>query len=303
MTTIDCHSFNLSSLQVIEFLSTLQNLLVRVFESCYKLERGTLPNLLQRIEQSSFSGCKALEEIIFPEELKEIGKYAFVGCSSLSGQSGILTIPNLVKIVGEEAFYNCKKLKHVRISKQLQVLHHYMFADYCNLERVNLPDALILIKYNVFSGCHRLYSVNCLDTLEEVKAAAFKCCTRLNILSDFIDFTYYHCNMNCGGRKFIITDSNNNTNNGEGNISYLSSLWPLILYWAINIVQYLTHLFHIQGDNNDNDSYNDNYGRDNDYVNDINDVDKTTLQYTPLVKIRWASVIYFLLTNGAAVGA
>ena len=81
------------------------------FYKCYGLERVTLPDSVEEIEDRAFHKCEAMEEINFPEGLRSIGKDAFLACKGLKE----VTLPSTIRALGDYVFYNADNIKRVRI--------------------------------------------------------------------------------------------------------------------------------------------------------------------------------------------
>ncbi len=87
--------------------SQLSYLGYSAFEKCFNLERVTLPNNINTINDWVFQDCYNLKEINLPVNLASIGIYSFRNCQNLES----LFISKKVNFIGRGAFANCKKLQ------------------------------------------------------------------------------------------------------------------------------------------------------------------------------------------------
>ena len=69
-----------------------------------------IPDLVERIEESTFSLCESLEAIKIPSSVVYIGPSAFAFCSKLTS----VTIPQNVSNIGIYAFAYCDGLQEIR---------------------------------------------------------------------------------------------------------------------------------------------------------------------------------------------
>lgn len=168
------------------------------FANCDTLTSITLPDTLVEIGAGAFMGCENLTSITLPENLKSIPSYAFSGCTSLTD----VNLPAGVTSLGNGAFNGCPVQWSVdRHSAQAQMLSKagYTFVDpeypefslktdvYSNAKfvivdckddvtSVTIPDDMVGIKDNAFSGCTALESITLHDNFEDIGTYAFKYC-------------------------------------------------------------------------------------------------------------------------------
>lgn len=94
------------------------------------LEAITLPESLEGIGQSVFSGTR-LKEITIPANVVGLGTSAFEG-----SDAGTMPL--------EKVIFNGSKIKEIE---------PYTFKNCVNLKEITLPESLMIIDYNAFSGC------------------------------------------------------------------------------------------------------------------------------------------------------
>ncbi|MCR5819885.1 MAG: leucine-rich repeat domain-containing protein [Bacteroidaceae bacterium] len=105
------------------------------FGSSYRNERSlqkiSLPEGFQTIDNNAFLDCFELQTITFPSTLTHIGESAFSGCSSLKE----IRLPFLTKL-GDGAFDGCTSLKEVKLPSSLESIGNSAFAGCDSIESV-----------------------------------------------------------------------------------------------------------------------------------------------------------------------
>ena len=117
------------------------------------------------------------------------------------------------------------------------------------------------------------------DNLEKVGSKAFYYCHALSEQGYDDDTVHYRCDLVRGGKRYLIRNEGNN----DG-IAYPTGLWSLILYRAMNEMEYPTNeIFY---------SFNyDDYGKE----------EEADVGYTDSLERQRASVVYHLMINGIAM--
>ena len=87
----------------------------KVFEGCKSLEKITLPDNIEAIEERAFSGS-GLKTIVLPDGVKIIGEYAFSGCKKLT----TVKLPSSLVYISNSAFYLSNNLRIVKIPVSLK---------------------------------------------------------------------------------------------------------------------------------------------------------------------------------------
>ena len=191
---------------------TLPNSVVSIGESafynCVSLESVTLGERLEKIDKLAFESCTALKAIEFPSSLTEIGRASFANCTSLTE----IVIPDTVEFIGDAAFAYCENLVKVTVpflgdkkENPTDGSFDYIFTyryepsvkeviltggNYCGLaeqipdgafnyystlEKVTLPDTLVIIGNSAFSHTS-LSNIKLPDSLKTIGADAFANC-------------------------------------------------------------------------------------------------------------------------------
>ena len=79
------------------------------FYGLSSLETVQFPSTLKYIGDASFSNCINLRDVVFPDSILEIGDFAFFSCNNIKS----IEIPKSVKWIGMGTFEYCKKLEYV----------------------------------------------------------------------------------------------------------------------------------------------------------------------------------------------
>jgi len=173
-----------------------------------------IPNGVTNIGSSAFQGCSSMAEMTLPNSIIHIGDYAFYSCDGLTN----VTIPDNVKSIGEGAFNQCGILTNITIPKSVTDIGSFAFASCYNLSAITVdalntayagtngvlfdksiatliqfpggkagsytvPDSVINIGDNSFTGCGGLTSVTIPNSVTSIGFGAFSSCAELtNIL-------------------------------------------------------------------------------------------------------------------------
>ena len=128
-----------------------------------------------QIAPDGFSDCNKLKSITLGKNIRIIREDAFDGCDNLTK----------VKFLGEncisiwsEAFSGCSSLKKLQLPKGLEFISSRAFEE-TGLEKIVIPDTVVLMGYNVFRDCKKLEKVKIGKKLDELKRNAFKNCSSL----------------------------------------------------------------------------------------------------------------------------
>ena len=148
VTGINSSAFrDCTSLQSINFPSSLVSIGSYAFAGCSSLQSIDFPQSLVSIGIYAFAGCSSLQSIDFPQSLVSIGNYAFAGCSGIQSAPAI----PLGCTLGNQIFINCTGLTVVSLKK----LGSGMFTGCTAIETINSyieePTAISLFDSSIYS--------------------------------------------------------------------------------------------------------------------------------------------------------
>lgn len=186
-------------------------------------------------------------DIIIPDTIEghpvtQIGQHAFAGCNNLCS----VTIPDSVTQISSYAFQNCGKIANIYVGKGLARIGEYVFSSCDSLEGIwisesndaycsddkgvlynktkttlirvprgkvgnyTIPDGVITIEDDGFSGCDRLTSVTFSDSVTTIGENTFTGCSNLasvflgNGVKTIESEAFYECD---GLEAIVIPDS------------------------------------------------------------------------------------------------
>ena len=159
------------------------------FADLPNLEKVTIPDSVEKIDDYVFYKCKSLKEITIPDSVTSIGKECFGECDSLEK----ISFGKKVKAIGDGSFLKCQSLRQVVVApenelfatssgslyqKKKKVLYLYYgrsnkaviekgikrigtfaFADHNELQEVHIPASVTVIGGGAFYQCKNLRKV------------------------------------------------------------------------------------------------------------------------------------------------
>ena len=161
----------ITSYSIPDTVTTIQD---HAFQLVSTLTDITIPEHIDRINDSVFSGCQ-FQEIHIPDAVTYIGESAFSGCSSLTHVS----IPDAVTSIKDYTFNRCSNLKTVVLSSNLTSIGDYAFNKCTALEAISLPDTVETLGFQAFRECTNLQSIPLSSSLKELPVQAFFGCVSL----------------------------------------------------------------------------------------------------------------------------
>lgn len=182
---------NCSSLERIEFPSTLKELLGFVYDGIINLPDNTIIN--KAVKGSTFSGCVKLKKVSFNKDsqLKYLPSQCFGHCGSLTD----VELPDNLEILGASAFEWCFSLKYLRLPEKLEVIGNRCFWRNETLTHIELPSSLKEIGCWGFYECKSLQGkILVSEGVEKIGIEAF-CRTKIQEL--FLPGTLKKIERNC----------------------------------------------------------------------------------------------------------
>lgn len=118
---------------------------------CGKLEKISLPEGLEYIDDWAFDGCRSLPEILIPQSVSFIGDFTFYDCESL--RSAVL--PENTGRIGVCMFENTG-LESYALPKNAERIERYAFLNCRKLRTLDIPESVSFIGRDAFYGCVQL---------------------------------------------------------------------------------------------------------------------------------------------------
>ena len=162
------------------------------FYYCTGLTTITIPQSVQIIDYGAFNCCESLASVTILDGAQDIGEVAFGHCYSLTD----ITIPASVKRIESCAFYECNnltnlyfsdigawcrinfgsdnanpmyyakniylngaKMETLEVPEGIQAILRYAFVNAASIRQAALPQSLVGVAANAFSGCSGLARV------------------------------------------------------------------------------------------------------------------------------------------------
>ena len=173
VTRMDSRFSGFSSLRNVIFSDAIIEIGPNAFRGCKKLESVifTGEESLKYIKDMAFEGCEKLQYINFPLNMEGIGYCAFQGCRSIHFISF-----RGIREIGVKAFSRCTSLQEIDFNySAVKTICNRAFEECSKLTRVTLPDSLIELGENVFSGCNSLRLISFPGSLEIIKSVCNGC--------------------------------------------------------------------------------------------------------------------------------
>lgn len=129
------------------------------FGECIALERVTIPDYTEKLENSVFSNCKALTDFVISDTGNytniETGRWVFEYCEGLK----TFDASRFTKIDGG-TFQGCTSLETVILPDMLEEIQIDAFLNCTGLKNITLPDSVSVIGEGAFAGCTSLTTIN-----------------------------------------------------------------------------------------------------------------------------------------------
>lgn len=210
-------AFAYSSVEEVDFPSSLREIADNAFYFCENLKAVNLSEGLEKIGNAAFGECASLEEVSLPASLGQLGEGAFLSCKSLrkvSGTAAVAEISNYtfsgcesltefimaegLETVGNYAFYGCRAYALSALPDTLERIGAHAF-DQTAWGGAQLPAGLSEIGDFAFANIASLKNVLIPDSVTEMGEGVFYSCTGLesitvgNGVTNIDDECFYGC--------------------------------------------------------------------------------------------------------------
>ena len=112
---------------------------------------------------------------IIPNGIESIGS-AFCDCIFLKQ----IYLPNSIKYIGMLAFAGCKSLNKINIPESVVLIDQFAFLDCISLEKIIIPDSVQKIGCCIFQGCTSLKEIKISEKIKTIPTGAFLKCRTLS---------------------------------------------------------------------------------------------------------------------------
>lgn len=198
------------------------------FYLCDGLEKITIPESVQIMENNPFSGCSKVSLDCRTKAYKVIDDVIYNGsgttvCGTLNKiKNEHLVLPEGVKRISRNSFWNCKGIKKMEFPSSLEDIGYNPFVSCSNIEfisrtenykvvdgilynkdmskliccpvskaagKVYLPDSVVELERGAFSGCEGMTEIH-LHNVNKINKSGFTNCSGLKkvYISDFISY-------------------------------------------------------------------------------------------------------------------
>lgn len=103
-----------------------------LYDIAYKTGRITIPEIVNKVDESVFKNCLPLLVVDMPGVVKSIGKFAFDGCENLTN----VALSDSLESIGDFSFRECAKLTSITIPASVKTIGAWAFFDCTGMEQV-----------------------------------------------------------------------------------------------------------------------------------------------------------------------
>ena len=137
------------------------------FDSCYNLERVTLPIGIDSIPDECFDMCCYLKHLVIPIGVTSIGESAMYYCFKLD----LVSLPTGLKSVDSYAIYY-SGVRSITVPESIETLANEDFGYNMKIEKAVIPDTITVLS-GAFSECENLRTYIFPDTITALDDQAF----------------------------------------------------------------------------------------------------------------------------------
>lgn len=119
------------------------------FGNCTSLECVTIPGTVSGVGVSAFYGCNSLTNVTIASEVVHIADRAFEDCEGLADGDGFVIVRGVLHCY-------CGEGGNISIPYGVTEIVRYAFYDRTSLESVEIPNSVMRIAEDAFTGCSSL---------------------------------------------------------------------------------------------------------------------------------------------------
>ena len=146
--------YNCGSLTSVSIVASVKNIGSSAFNNCNGLKTVTLAEGVENIADYAFSNCYVLENITIPTTIKTVGSNVFLDCENLNGT----TSDNVIYLGTQANPYTLllkatsTEIASYEINTNCKIIYQNAFMGCYNLKSLDVPDGVINIGEDAFSG-------------------------------------------------------------------------------------------------------------------------------------------------------
>ena len=202
--------YNCNNLETVLFGEGLKTIGEKAFGKCSSIEYLSIPENVVCIEDMAFYNCSSMKYIYIPKSVKTIGEYAFWNCIKLvigcendargSGWNRDWNESNCYVLWGvqNDSIYNKTETGLVYHGEDEISIYAYIGRDsFLSIPKFIDGRRVVLIENSAFLNCYELVSIEIPDSIIKIQMDAFSGCTsltRVNYLGDVASW----CNISFG---------------------------------------------------------------------------------------------------------
>ena len=171
---------------------------IEAFQFCEKLRTVTCTGEgLTTVMANAFEGCSALTQVSLPDSVQKIENSAFYGCDALiENQGGVHYVGNCVigcdddatsvtlregtRLIADSAFSSCMMLGNVSMPQSVEFIGASAFEECQSMEAIVIPNGVTAIGEYTFIGCTSLRTVSFGSSVRTIGDSAFLACESLS---------------------------------------------------------------------------------------------------------------------------
>ena len=146
------------------------------------------------IGEMAFYQCNEIQQVIIPEGVKYLKGGAFAECSNLKTIKLPTTLENIgvrksysllhamdyINSLGVKGIFEGTAISEIDLPNSIMEIPANCFSGCKELRKVQFPDNLKLIGYSAFRNCKKITEIQLPVSVEEIGSGAFSGCTKLS---------------------------------------------------------------------------------------------------------------------------